>query len=141
MDLRYPFLDFIFCFPVRKQKLVDIYKICKTFQLEIKMKLKDLLLQEAEETQISKKVADLVKRMEKLTTQKKKNECLGELAKFLTNKKWETVLDSIQEIEKQVGSLPYGVMQYRNELQKDILALAKQRLNGKEYEAVLLALG
>lgn len=105
------------------------------------MKLKDIILKEIEETEISKKVADLVKRMEKLTTQKKKNECLGELAKFLTNKKWETVLDSIQEIEKQVGSLPYGVMQYRNELQKDILALAKQRLNGKEYEAVLLALG
>lgn len=104
------------------------------------MKLKDLILQEAEETEISKKVSDLVKRMEKLITQKKSNEALGELAKFLTNKKWESVLDSIQEIEKQLGSLPYGVMQYRNELQKDILALAKQRLNGKEYEAVLLSL-
>lgn len=103
------------------------------------MKLKDIILKEAEETQISKKVADLVKRMEKLTTQKKKNESLGELAKFLTNKKWETILDSIQEIEKQVGSLPYGVTQYRNELQRDIFALAKQRLNGKEYEAVLFA--
>lgn len=97
-------------------------------------------LREAEEPQISKKVATLVKKIEELTDKNHHSEALSELAKFFGNKKLEKVMDSIQDIQDQMKSIPYGVMQFRNEVMKDLLALAKQRLNGKEYEAIYRAL-
>jgi uncharacterized coiled-coil DUF342 family protein len=104
------------------------------------MKLKDLILKEAEETEISKKVADLVKKMESLTDKNQHNEALAELAKFFGNKKMEKVMKAIGDIHDELKTMPYGLTQFRNEVMKDLLTLAKQRLNGKEYEAVYRAL-
>lgn len=103
-------------------------------------KLKDLIIKEAEETQISKKVADLVKKIEGLTDKNNHNEALAELAKFFGNKKMEKVMKAIQDINDELKTMPYGLTQFRNEVTKDLLALAKQRLNGKEYEAIYRAL-
>lgn len=103
-------------------------------------KLKDLIIKEAEETQISKKVADLVKKMEGLTDKNHHNEALAELAKFFGNKKMEKVMKAIQDIHDELKTMPYGLTQFRNEVMKDLLTLAKQRLNGKEYEAIYRAL-
>lgn len=104
------------------------------------MKLKDLILKEAEETEISKKVADLAKKMEGLTNKNQHNEALAELAKFFGNKKMEKVMKAIQDIHDELKTMPYGLTQFRNEVTKDLLTLAKQRLNGKEYEAIYRAL-
>lgn len=104
------------------------------------VKLKDLIIKEAEETEISKKVADLVKKMESLTDKNQHNEALAELAKFFGDKKMEKVMNSIGDIHKELKTMPYGLNQFRNEVMKDLLALAKQRLNGKEYEAVYRSL-
>lgn len=103
-------------------------------------KLKDLIIKEAEEIQISKKVADLVKKMEGLTDKNHHNEALAELAKFFGNKKMEKVMKAIQDIHDELKTMPYGLTQFRNEVTKDLLTLAKQRLNGKEYEAIYRAL-
>lgn len=97
-------------------------------------------IREAEETQISKKVADLVKKMEGLTDKNHHNEALAELAKFFGNKKMEKVMKAIQDIHDELKTMPYGLTQFRNEVMKDLLTLAKQRLNGKEYEAIYRAL-
>ena len=97
-------------------------------------------LREIEETQISKKVATLVKKIEGLTDKKQHNEALAELAKFFGNKKMEKVMKAIQDIHDELKTMPYGLTQFRNEVTKDLLALAKQRLNGKEYEAIYRAL-
>ena len=97
-------------------------------------------IKEAEETEISKKVADLVKKMEGLTDKNHHTEALAELAKFFGNKKMEKVMKSIQDIHDEMKSMPYGLIQFRNEVMKDLLAIAKQRLNGKEYEAVYRSL-
>lgn len=97
-------------------------------------------LREIEETQISKKVATLVKKMEGLTDKNHHTECLAELAKFFGDKKMEKVMKSIADIQKEMRHLPYGLSQFRNEVAKDLLAIAKQRLNGKEYEAVYMAI-
>jgi hypothetical protein len=116
-----------------------MYNGCKTkFENELgnNMKLKDLILKEAEETEISKKVADLVKKMESLTDKNQHNEALAELAKFFGNKKMEKVMKAIGDIHDELKTMPYGLTQFRNEVMKDLLTLAKQRLNGKEYEAV-----
>ena len=104
------------------------------------MKLKDLILKEAEETEISKKVADLVKKIEGHTKKNDQNEALAELAKFFGDKKMEKVMKAIGDINSELKTMPYGLTQFRNEVTKDLLALAKQRLNGKEYEAVYRAL-
>jgi hypothetical protein len=104
------------------------------------MKLKDLILKEAEETEISKKVSDLVKKMEGHVKKNDQNEALAELAKFFGDKKMEKVMKSISDIEKELKTMPYGLNQFRTEVMKDLLALAKQRLNGKEYEAVYRSL-
>lgn len=103
-------------------------------------KLKDLIIIEIEETQISKKVADLAKKMEGLTNKNQHNEALAELAKFFGNKKMEKVMKAIQDIHDELKTMPYGLTQFRNEVTKDLLTLAKQRLNGKEYEAIYRAL-
>lgn len=100
------------------------------------MKLKDLILKEAEETEISKKVSDLVKKMEGHVKKNDQNEALAELAKFFGDKKMEKVMKSISDIEKELKTMPYGLNQFRTEVMKDLLTLAKQRLNGKEYEVV-----
>ena len=100
------------------------------------MKLKDLILNEAEETEISKKVSDLVKKMEGHMKKNDQNEALAELAKFFGDKKMEKVMKSIGDIHSELKTMPYGLTQFRNEVMKDLLTLAKQRLNGKEYEAV-----
>lgn len=97
-------------------------------------------IREVEEAQISKKVATLVKKMTDLTDKNHHNDALAELAKFFGNKKMEKVMKSIQDIQDEMKSMPYGVMQFRNEVMKDLLALAKQRLNGNEYEAVYMSL-
>jgi hypothetical protein len=104
------------------------------------MKLKDLIIKEAEETEISKKVSDLVKKMEGHVKKNDQNEALAELAKFFGDKKMEKVMKSISDIEKELKTMPYGLNQFRTEVMKDLLALAKQRLNGKEYEAVYRSL-
>jgi hypothetical protein len=100
------------------------------------MKLKDLILKEAEETEISKKVSDLVKKIEGHMKKNNQNEALAELAKYFGDKKMEKVMKSIGDINSELKTMPYGLTQFRNEVMKDLLALAKQRLNGKEYEAV-----
>jgi len=100
------------------------------------MKLKDLIIKEAEETEISKKVSDLVKKMEGHVKKNDQNEALAELAKFFGDKKMEKVMKSISDIEKELKTMPYGLNQFRTEVMKDLLTLAKQRLNGKEYESV-----
>jgi hypothetical protein len=100
------------------------------------MKLKDLIIKEAEETEISKKVSDLVKKMEGHVKKNDQNEALAELAKFFGDKKMEKVMKSISDIEKELKTMPYGLNQFRTEVMKDLLTLAKQRLNGKEYEVV-----
>lgn len=100
------------------------------------MKLKDLIIKEAEETEISKKVSDLVKKMEGHMKKNDQNEALAELAKFFGDKKMEKVMKSISDIEKELKTMPYGLNQFRAEVMKDLLTLAKQRLNGKEYEVV-----
>ncbi len=100
------------------------------------MKLKDLIIKEAEETEISKKVSDLVKKMEGHMKKNDQNEALAELAKFFGDKKMEKVMKSISDIEKELKTMPYGLNQFRTEVMKDLLTLAKQRLNGKEYEVV-----
>jgi hypothetical protein len=115
----------------RKELLSEANKELKGIKRSIK---------EAEEIQISKKVADLVKKMEGLTDKNHHNDALAELAKFFNNKKMEKVMKSIQDIQDEMKSMPYGLTQFRNEVSKDLLALAKQRLNGKEYEAVYRAL-
>ena len=104
------------------------------------MKLKDLILKEAEETEISKKVADLVKKIEGHMKKNDQNEALAELAKFFGDKKMEKVMKSIGDINSELKTMPYGLTQFRNEVMKDLLTLAKQRLNGKEYEAVYRSL-
>jgi TnpA family transposase len=104
------------------------------------VKLKDLIIKEAEETEISKKVDDLVKKMESLTDKNQHNEALAELAKFFGNKKMEKVMKAIGDIHDELKTMPYGLTQFRNEVMKDLFALAKQRLNGKEYEAVYRSL-
>jgi len=104
------------------------------------MKLKDLILNEAEETEISKKVSDLVKKIEGHTKKNDQNEALAELAKFFGDKKMEKVMKAIGDINSELKTMPYGLNQFRNEVMKDLLALAKQRLNGKEYEAVYRSL-
>lgn len=104
------------------------------------MKLKDLILKEAEETEISKKVADLVKKIEGHMKKNNQNEALAELAKYFGDKKMEKVMKSIGDINSELKTMPYGLTQFRNEVMKDLLTLAKQRLNGKEYEAVYRAL-
>jgi hypothetical protein len=48
----------------------------------------------------------------------------------------EKVMKSISDIEKELKTMPYGLNQFRTEVMKDLLTLAKQRLNGKEYEVV-----
>lgn len=103
-------------------------------------KLKDLIITEIEETEISKKVADLAKKMEGLTNKNQHNEALAELAKFFGNKKMEKVMKALQDIHDELKTMPYGLTQFRNEVTKDLLTLAKQRLNGKEYEAIYRAL-
>jgi uncharacterized coiled-coil DUF342 family protein len=104
------------------------------------MKLKDLILKEAEETEISKKVADLAKKIQGLTQKNQHNEALAELAKYFGDKKMEKVMKALQDINDELKTMPYGLTQFRNEVSKDLLALAKQRLNGKEYEAIYRAL-
>jgi|688.fasta_scaffold261688_3 hypothetical protein len=104
------------------------------------MKLKDLILKEAEETEISKKVSDLVKKIEGHMKKNNQNEALAELAKYFGDKKMEKVMKSIGDINSELKTMPYGLTQFRNEVMKDLLTLAKQRLNGKEYEAVYRAL-
>ncbi|NDE05130.1 MAG: hypothetical protein EB003_10850 [Flavobacteriia bacterium] len=104
------------------------------------MKLKDLILKEAEETEISKKVADLVKKIEGHMKKNNQNEALAELAKYFGDKKMEKVMKSIGDINSELKTMPYGLTQFRNEVMKDLLTLAKQRLNGKEYEAVYRSL-
>jgi hypothetical protein len=104
------------------------------------MKLKDLIIKEAEETEISKKVSDLVKKMEGHVKKNDQNEALAELAKFFGDKKMEKVMNSIGDIQKELKTMPYGLNQFRMEVMKDLLSLAKQRLNGKEYEAIYRSL-
>jgi hypothetical protein len=104
------------------------------------MKLKDLILKEAEETEISKKVSDLVKKIEGHMKKNNQNEALAELAKYFGDKKMEKVMKSIGDINSELKTMPYGLTQFRNEVMKDLLTLAKQRLNGKEYEAVYRSL-
>jgi hypothetical protein len=100
------------------------------------MKLKDLILKEAEETEISKKVSDLVKKMEGHMKKNDQSEALAELAKFFGDKKMEKVMKAIGDIHGELKTMPYGLTQFRNEVMKDLLTLAKQRLNAVEYEAV-----
>lgn len=97
-------------------------------------------LREMEEITASKKVVTLAKKMEELMKKNKQSEALGELAKFFGDKKMEKVLKSLGDIEKEMKTLPYGLGQFRTEVATDLLALAKQRLNGKEYEMVYLTL-
>jgi hypothetical protein len=104
------------------------------------MKLKDLILKEAEETEISKKVSDLVKKIEGHMKKNNQNEALAELAKYFGDKKMEKVMKSIGDINSELKTMPYGLTQFRNEVMKDLLTLAKQRLNGKEYEAIYRSL-
>jgi hypothetical protein len=111
--------------------------------MEIKMKLtsvRNQILAEAEMEEISKKVSDLVKKMEGHMKKNHQNEALAELAKFFGDKKMEKVMSSIGDIQKELKTMPYGLTQFRNEVMKDLLALTKQRLNGKEYEAVYRSL-
>lgn len=104
------------------------------------MKLKDLIIKEAEETEISKKVSDLVKKIEGHMKKNNQNEALAELAKYFGDKKMEKVMKSIGDINSELKTMPYGLTQFRNEVMKDLLTLAKQRLNGKEYEAIYRSL-
>lgn len=91
---------------------------------------------EAEMQEVSKKVSDLVKKMEGHMKKNDQNEALSELAKYFGDKKMEKVMSSISDIQKELKTMPYGLTQFRNEVMKDLLTLAKQRLNAVEYEMV-----
>jgi hypothetical protein len=67
-------------------------------------------------------------------------QALIELAKLLKEKKCQNKLEAVKEIEKAEEGTPYHIAQYKMEVEKCLLDIAREELTTKEYGAVITAL-
>lgn len=59
------------------------------------------------------------------------------LATYLKSKKHQTVLKSIDDIQKAEGSAPSEISKYRDRIYNELTSLAKKSMNAKEYSAIM----
>jgi hypothetical protein len=62
------------------------------------------------------KVEKLAQKLSKMTDNNQHTEAAVELAKFVGDKKWITITQSIEAIHNAEGSIPLAVVKYRTEI-------------------------
>lgn len=91
------------------------------------MKLMTILTEDANTDALVKKIA-------KLTDGNMHTLALLELAKFLKEKKYVTILTGIEAIHDAEGSLPMKLSEYRHEIGKKLWAIAAKKLDSTTYK-------
>lgn len=90
---------------------------------------------------LDKKVKSAIKKIETALEEKgDTTQALIELAKVLGEKKCVTKLEAIKDIEKAEEGTPYFIDQYKKEIEKCLLDIAREKFDSKEYGAVLSAI-
>jgi predicted component of viral defense system (DUF524 family) len=101
------------------------------------LKLKSLLLKEEDEG-IGKKVKTAINKIQKAVEENgDSTQALIELAKLVGEKKCVKKLEAIKEIEKAEEGTPYFIDQYKNEIEKSLMDIVKEKFDSKEYGAVV----
>jgi len=90
---------------------------------------------------LDKKLKSALKKIETAIEEKgDTTQALIELAKVLGEKKCVAKLEAIKEIEKAEEGTPYFIDQYKKEVEKCLLDIAREKFDAKEYGAVLSAI-
>jgi hypothetical protein len=76
-------------------------------------------------------VNESIKQIQWLTDRNQHNESILELAKLLGNEQYVEVLKSLMEIHSSLGYMPHTLIDYRNEILKELIAEAESNF-GKE---------
>jgi hypothetical protein len=80
------------------------------------IRLKDAITEVGNEAEINQ----LVSSIEKMTDANAHTHAAKELANFLKNKKYQTIMTSLLQIQQAEGHMPHELIQYRDQLLKDL---------------------
>lgn len=87
---------------------------------------------------LDKKVKAAIKKIETALEERgDTTQALIELAKALGEKKCVTKLEAIKDIEKAEEGTPYFIGQYKKEIEKCLMDIAREKFDAKEYGAVI----
>jgi hypothetical protein len=108
----------------RKQLLQEAGKVLK-------------MIREVDEG-LDKKLKTALKKIETAIEEKgDTTQALIELAKVLGEKKCVSKLEAIKEIEKAEEGTPYFIDQYKKEVEKCLMDIAREKFDSDEYGAVI----
>jgi hypothetical protein len=81
-------------------------------------------------------VSSLVKTIEKHTDRNAHTEAVIELAKFLKQKKFENILNSIMDIHMEMKSMPQELMKLRQQILDELMKLVKNKYGNDIYKQI-----
>lgn len=85
-------------------------------------------------------VSDLVKKIEKHTDRNAHTESVIELAKFLKQKKFENILNSIMDIHMEMGSMPAELSKLRGNILDELMKMVRNKYGNDIYKQINSAL-
>jgi hypothetical protein len=81
-------------------------------------------------------VSGLVKTIEKHTDRNAHTEAVLELAKFLKQKKFENILNSIMDIHMEMRSMPQELMKLRQQILDELMKLVRNKYGNDIYKQI-----
>jgi hypothetical protein len=81
-------------------------------------------------------VSGLVKTIEKHTDRNAHTEAVLELAKFLKQKKFENILNSIMDIHMEMRSMPQELMKLRGQILDELMKLVRNKYGNDIYKQI-----
>ena len=81
-------------------------------------------------------VSGLVKTIEKHTDRNAHTESVLELAKFLKQKKFENILNSIMDIHMEMRSMPQELMKLRQQILDELMKLVRNKYGNDIYKQI-----
>ena len=85
-------------------------------------------------------VSDLVKKIEKHTDRNAHTESVIELAKFLKQKKFENILNSIMDIHMEMGSMPAELSKLGGNILDELMKMVRNKYGNDIYKQINSAL-
>jgi hypothetical protein len=81
-------------------------------------------------------VSGLVKTIEKHTDRNAHTEAVIELAKFLKQKKFENILNSIMDIHMEMKSMPMELMKLRGQILDELMKMVRNKYGNDIYKQI-----
>jgi hypothetical protein len=81
-------------------------------------------------------VSSLVKTIEKHTDRNAHTEAVLELAKFLKQKKFENILNSIMDIHMEMKSMPQELMKLRQQILDELMKMVRNKFGNDIYKQI-----